>query len=852
MLHNKFERIVHDFVTAGALGDEVISALVPGGRFHDFESWVFDYKTGYHLSTTIKSPDLELAELIKDFVAFHNSMGGYVLITYPDSHPAPAIVSILNNTDDVLRRLASYAGTLLPIRFYKCKITVDDVAHTSICVFIPKRPATSKPVAFAKNSPNKGDQAAPSYIFKKNDIYVRRDFECIPANNDLELLSFVFSERSATTLLSLPITTENNLPLRDPNLIRFVGRKQYLEDLWAWLADYRSPIRVLTASGGIGKTAVAYEFASQVVDQPGASLEKVVWLSGKKITYSGLRGKLEPTTRCDFSDINTFLDALLLHIGHPKSLLDSLIERDDKIDCVIESLSVFGILLVVDDVDSLEKDGQRDLFSILSHIAIKANHVNKLSRVLFTSRLELFTGADQRMPVEGFIGDEFVAFLEMMTKYFIKDQEISVRIMDARDEILGASGGSAIFILSIVRLVSLGHDLTKSIEEWKGKKGELVRAFAFQREIQQLSQPQREILYAIQLLSRARIEEIQEICGITSNEIDEELGALREYHLYSVKENAISGTVLEVPEPIRLMYDITGQSIISARRSRIENACARVRHNEEDPGRTIGVIISQTTAYWKSGAVDVAIAYLNQEIRKYNKSGELYSLRAKSKMMLGSKHFAGADDDFATAEKYNCDKLILLRDWCSLKIQKQDWRGLQQLIERISDSERYPIICLCLVFAIMKRGEKAAFGKSFPDAINLYSEAIKKGADLIEENKISGRYFQLRDIMRACAYNVVVIRKESQRVEEKREIFEFVRWCISLKFGPTLIIREGFAALESWLREFHVGRSISGTTRRRVRDGLYDIRRYLTSQENKRVKIIARCDSLISTLDTVP
>ena len=80
-------------------------------------------------------------------------------------------------------------------------------------------------------------------------------------------------------MLALPNTIENNLPLKDPNLIRFVGRKSYLEDLWAWPADFRSPIRVVTASGGIGKTAVAYEFASQVVDQPGASSEKVALIA---------------------------------------------------------------------------------------------------------------------------------------------------------------------------------------------------------------------------------------------------------------------------------------------------------------------------------------------------------------------------------------------------------------------------------------------------------------------------------------------------------------------------------------------------------------------------------------------
>jgi hypothetical protein len=500
----------------------------------------------------------------------------------------------------------------------------------------------------------------------------------------------------------------------------------------------------------------------------------VVWLSGKKITYSGLRGKLEPTTRCDFSDVDTFLDALLLNVGHPKSAVEQLVDRGEKIDCIIESLSIFGILLIVDDVDSLEKGSQNDLFSILSDIAIKANHTNNTSRVLFTSRLELLTGAHQRIPMEGFIGDEFVNFLEMVTSYFIKDDDTKSKINSAKNRIFDASGGSAVFILSIVRLVSLGYDLTKSIQDWKGKKGEQVRAFAFQREIHQLSESQREILYAIQLLARARIEEIKEICGLTSNEIDEELAALREYHLYSVKDNAISGTVLEVPEPIRLMYDITGQSLAGLRRSKIENACARARHNEEDPGRVIGVIISQTTHYCKSNTPDVALTYLNQEIKKYHRSGELYCLRARSRMMLGSKQFSQADDDFATAERYGCDKSILLRHWCTLKIRKGDWRGLQRLIERINESESYPIICLCLVFSIMKLGEKAAASKSFADAIKLFTDGIKKGSELIDSNKVSGRYFQIRDIMKTCAYNVVVIRRENGHFDERREIFEFL------------------------------------------------------------------------------
>ena len=65
------------------------------------------------------------------------------------------------------------------------------------------------------------------------------------------------------------------------------------------------------------------------------------------------------------------------------------------------------------------------------------------------------------------------------------------------------------------------------------------------------------------------------------------------------------------------MYDITGHSVASNRRSAIEKACARIRHNKEDLGRAIGVIISQITHYLKVATPDVASTYLNQEIKKY-------------------------------------------------------------------------------------------------------------------------------------------------------------------------------------------------------------------------------------------
>ena len=152
MLHNKTEKLIYEFILAGALDDAVVNALVPDGKPYDFKSLVFDYKAGYHLSKEPKSPDLELAELIKDFVAFYNSLGGYILVTYPADKSEPPVVTLLNDNDDLLRRLAAYAGAAISVRIFRSKINIGEIVHKSLCIFVPKRPPRSKPVAFAKTA----------------------------------------------------------------------------------------------------------------------------------------------------------------------------------------------------------------------------------------------------------------------------------------------------------------------------------------------------------------------------------------------------------------------------------------------------------------------------------------------------------------------------------------------------------------------------------------------------------------------------------------------------------------------------------------------------------------------------
>jgi len=73
-----------------ALNDEVMSALLPRGRPHDFESQLWDYKE--KLPTLPDRPSdedraqhkAELGDVMKDVAAFHNAFGGYIVFGIKD------------------------------------------------------------------------------------------------------------------------------------------------------------------------------------------------------------------------------------------------------------------------------------------------------------------------------------------------------------------------------------------------------------------------------------------------------------------------------------------------------------------------------------------------------------------------------------------------------------------------------------------------------------------------------------------------------------------------------------------------------------------------------------------------
>jgi hypothetical protein len=847
LIHLGIERSIAELHKSGRLDEAVFEALVPRGAPHDFEGFQFDYKF-FIKEEHSKDDEDHVADLVRDFVAFYNSMGGYILLLFPQGVQSN-VHAFVSDNDKINQLTGTYIGNPIGIKTYSDVATVEGIDRKYVLLYIPKRRGTEKPRPFVRNSRNIGSADRQKFIIRKGDIYCRYEHECRPANDDVELLTFLFSEREpyATSLFSTKI--ENNLPPRDPNLIQFVGRKAYLEALWHWISEPRRPIKVLTAAGGLGKTTVAYEFATQILDRPGAGFEKIVWLSGKKVTFASLLGRMVSTTRCDFENVGQLLENLLLQVGSPPEIIKQAVDIEDKISLCIEAFSTLSILLIVDDVDSLPRDEQNDLYSTISQIIIAANVSNDNSRVLFTSRLELLTGREQRIAMQGFEGVDFDDYMNVNVTYLISDDKHAKRILENKSKILNASAGSPIFITSIIRLVSLGHELNQAIADWRGKNGEQIRAFAFEREIDQLTVTQREILYAMQLLSRARVDEIKEICELSSVELETDLAALKDYHLYATKGDPASGTVLEVPEPIRLMHDVTRGKIPEDRRKLIERACLSAKSGNEDPARYIALTISQTVRHWKNGHYEVAEAYLTAEIQKNSKIGEFYCLRARTRLSMGTaRKPEQIESDFEQAERYGCSPFDLLKYWFIFKLKNSDWRGLYRLHKRkASIAEAFPVFNCCRVMAAIRIADKIV-ERTPAEAREYYSEALSAAASYIASGKAMGYFHQLRALMNEAAVgHIKSLGRDRTISDSELQTFRFVVSCLDFNLAPTFLLRIGLTSLDKW-----VSNSSNGAELQRQRSTIVDdidrMSRYLGAQNKVRVALMADCGRIRAKL----
>jgi len=354
--------MLHGCVKDGTLSEQVLSALLPSGNAIEYERQLWDYKLVLPTLNISQKPSeaaLEefngaICEIIKDIVAFYNSYGGYLVIGVANLPRKIKGFSGNFDCDDINKRVLAATGQQIEC-FYR-KFSVANLEKLDVEVgllLIPQRLDGRVPAQFIKDASKKisGKQA-----FAKGDIYFRFADSCIQARSS-EDYAFLFTPNRRRFSAGLSLQTSpvlfSSMGDRDPGFIQFVGREEYLALLWRWFLDKFISVKLLAGIGGVGKTALAREFAEQVGRAAPFGFERIIWLSAKRQYYTAINGKYIPSGKVDFSGVEELLQEIALQLGASESEVSVEIGREALMQTVIDSLRIIPALVVIDDVDSL-------------------------------------------------------------------------------------------------------------------------------------------------------------------------------------------------------------------------------------------------------------------------------------------------------------------------------------------------------------------------------------------------------------------------------------------------------------------------------------------------------------------
>jgi hypothetical protein len=669
-----FEHEVFRLHSSGQLDNSLLHFFLPNGEIRPSEGPMWDYKVGFiKPNSVIKSGGLLHCDLLKDIAGMYNAFGGYLIIAFTDAQQSS--FDRFAKKDELDQLAHSYLNAYIPVAPLKLRAEVGGTVANVLFIHIDKR-VIPAPIAFKKNSAAKPDG---TLIFKRDDIPFRYGSSSLIINQNHDLLVFAFGERKPD-IGELPTRLNeinNNLPPRDPNLIEFVGRRNYLIELWNWLADVRNPVKVLTALGGTGKTAIAYEFCEQIVKARSKTFDKVIWLTAKSQTYAAILQGYVSTTRTDFTDVASFLDAFLREIGCLEKDFKQFDQPQDKLDFAKEIIKDIPILLVIDDLDSLDHDKQIDLFSRIVQLFDQALSDKTQSRVLFTSRLEPNTGENRVIRVRGFSRDETSDYVDVLLRHLDATDTWGTRVKASIGEIHEASKGSPIFITSIIRLISFGDSVDAVIADWKGKDGEVVRRFAFKREIDSLQYSDWRTLYVLQMLSATTFEELRELLEVDRHNLRNSLVHLSQFHMFAGDASPATGAQISVPEPVRLMVDITEENLNAADAEELRKKCARIIKND---GQTeVGRAIRAISLLWRRGNNVEALTEAVKAVKEFPKSGELSCVLGRTYLLQAQPDLVAADTAFREAHNKKYDNPELIEYWALTKLKKGEIAQLLKL-----------------------------------------------------------------------------------------------------------------------------------------------------------------------------
>lgn len=680
---------LYSFVRQGVLSEAVLKKLLPDGEPLEYERQLWDYKLELPCLPLDRNPiqsevdafNGSIAEIVKDCTAFYNSYGGFVLAGIRDAPRELVGYQGHFDCDALNKRIQAATGQAIECYYKTFETTTDSGSLVRLgLLFIPQRPDAILPAQFLKDAPPKpGGKRA----YAQKDIYFRTGDQCCRTESS-EHYAFLctpgrrsLAEPSYNALAS-PVL-DSNLGARDESFIEFVGREAYLASLWSWFFDKFSAVRLLAGVGGVGKTTLAREFSEQVARAAPFGFQKVIWLSAKRQTYTAISGRYVAASRVDFENVDGLLRQICLELAYTTDEVPEDASRDALLDATVRALTVMPALVVVDDVDSLEPEQQQDMFhALIASFSQTVRGSQVGSRALLTARLDLGAAPGQVIRVKGLEQEEFLEFVRISCTALDLPESTVNAIEKRLPRFLKISEGSPTFASSILRLIALGENIDKAMMKWEKSDGEEVRRFAFERELEQLTDAARAVLYALCVLGESTLIELSVVLTRSEQQVRDNLAELRRYHLVAHgDEHLPGGNQIAAPGTLRMMRPILREKVREP--NRIESGCARARSAAPRTGRDLRPQINRIAALWANGQAREAHEIAEILERQHPDDPDIKYVVGRANLRLPKPDLRRAELAFRKAQEMGCHRAELLTLWVETKAALGDWNGLLEI-----------------------------------------------------------------------------------------------------------------------------------------------------------------------------
>src|SRR6266568_7369639 len=736
-----------------------------------------------------------MVEIVKDAVSFYNSFGGYIIAGVDDSTKQIVGFNQRFSVEELQKKASAVTGHEIDCHYASCSVDVSGCSQRVGILLVPRRPYTLTPAQFRRNAPKHPER--DGYEFKEGDIYLRIADECRPARTAEEFSFLCGSGRRELSLADefrRSVVLMNNLGLKDPGFIKFVGREQYLRELWRWVCDGFTPVKLLTGMGGVGKTTLAREFAEDLIRNPPDGVEKLIWLSAKEQLFTAIQGTFQATSRVDFTDIRSLLAAILIELGTPKQMIDPEWTIQEIIDECVTALRMFPSFLVIDDVDSLESSEQQEVFQTIIQIATRtAGHGNSPSLALLTARLDLGAAPKQLLPISGLDEDDFREYCKLTAE----SRGIPFTLRRGSNlfsQLYKLTDGSPTFAASIIKCMENGQGLDVVLKGWKGYDGDTARRFAFGKELDQLSDSQIRTLYVGCLLGETSFIELQGVLDSNERLLNDDLGALRKYHLVTLGEDLPGGAKIVIPSSIILVIDLVVNRIRDPRR--LARACARAKKGSPNIASDVGDAIRRVAALWKQQKPGDALQSAEVALRQFPDNPDLECLLGRAYLGMSPPDPIHAEIHFKRAHSLKCGRPELQDLWIKSKILNEDWMGLLEIAGLLEPTAG---VTLAKVTAYFELGNIAIRRRSIQRAASQWRSGFKEISGALAASQMRGREQEGRRLQRALIESYIpAIDTLAVHGGDKLDVWNAVLEGISVGLRTQDILYLGGNSLVAW------------------------------------------------------